>query len=181
MHIRYKILVINGSASARSSNQQLIDIIAQLTKNYFELTVFNRLKALPHFDPDHAIRDTPKAIAAFREAIKNADGILICTPEYIFSIPSGLKNAFEWCVSTTIFSDKPTGLIVASADGRKGQKELELIMKTLMAHFTAETTLLIAGVKGKLDDQGELHDAQTKDDLNQFIEAFKLLIKTTTR
>jgi len=51
----------------------------------------------------------------------------------------------------------------------------------LMAHFTAETTLLIPGIKGKLDDQGKLNHPKTKDDLNQFMEAFKLLVKTASR
>ncbi|WP_262886208.1 NADPH-dependent FMN reductase [Sphingobacterium sp. 18053] len=35
----------------------------------------------------------------------------MCLPEYIFSIPSGLKNSIEWCISTTVFSDKPVGII----------------------------------------------------------------------
>ena len=68
---------------------------------------------------------------------------MICTPEYIFSLPSGLKNAIEWCVATTVFSEKPIGVITASADGQKGHEELQMIIKTVMARFTTETTLLI--------------------------------------
>jgi len=63
--------------------------------------------------------------------------------EYVFSIPNGLKNVIEWCVATTVFADKPSGLITASANGQKGHEELLLIMKTAMAKFTSETTLLI--------------------------------------
>ena len=110
--------------------------------------------------------------------MKKADGILICTPEYIFSIPSGLKNAFEWCVSTTVFSDKPIGLITASAGGQKGQEELELIMKPLMAKFTDETTLLISGVKGKINERGEITDNKTLKDLTNFIDAFNTHLKS---
>ena len=65
-----------------------------------------------------------------RKDIERADGVIICTPEYIFSIPSGLKNVIEWCVATTIFTDKPTGLITASANGLQGHEELKLIMRT---------------------------------------------------
>ncbi len=57
----------------------------------------------------------PEAVLAFRKQIAAADGVLICTPEYVFTLPGSLKNALEWCVSTTIFSQKPTGLITASA------------------------------------------------------------------
>jgi chromate reductase, NAD(P)H dehydrogenase (quinone) len=84
------ILVINGSASENSSNQKLIDRFIELTKASFSITVYNDLKTLPHFDPELSIAKTPQAISDFRHNIENADGIVICTPEYIFSIPSGL-------------------------------------------------------------------------------------------
>ena len=121
---RKNIFVIIGSASRNSANQKLIDVFAALTIDDFKLTIYNDLKSLPHFDPELSIEKTPKIVVEFREAIDNADGIIICTPEYIFSLPSGLKNAIEWCVSTTVFSDKPMGLITASASGQKGHEEL---------------------------------------------------------
>lgn len=171
-----KILAINGSASDNSSNQKLIEIFADMTKDYFSLKVFDDLKSLPHFNPELSTNNTPEAILKFRHDIEMADGILICTPEYVFSIPSGLKNAIEWCVSTTVFSEKPTAIITASASGEKGHEELQLIMKTLMAKFTPETTLLIQGIKGKIDAQGLL-DISTKKDLEHFTDAFKKLIE----
>lgn len=172
-----EIFVIIGSAGKNSANQVLIDNFAALTQDHFRLTVFNDLKALPHFDPELSIADSPESIAGFREAIDRADGVVICTPEYVFSIPSGLKNAIEWCVATTVFSDKPTGLITASAHGQKGHEELQLIMKTLMAVFTGETTLLIQGIKGKVNAAGKITDTKTKDELKKFIAAFTALVE----
>ena len=171
--MKKKIFVINGSASNNSSNQKLINNFADLTKDFFSLAVFNNLKTLPHFDPELSANQTPKAILDFRHSIEISEGVLICTPEYVFSIPSGLKNAIEWCVSTTIFSEKPTGIITASANGEKGHEELQLIMKTVGAKFTADTTLLIQGVKGKINELGQITDNQTKDDLTKFINAYK--------
>src|SRR5690606_15804926 len=98
-----------------------------------------------------------------------------------FSIPSGLKNALEWCVSTTVFSDKPTGLITASASGQKGHEELQLIMKTVMAAFTEETILLIQGVKGKINDKGEITDTKTRGDLTKFIKSYKNVVENASR
>lgn len=175
------VFVINGSASRNSSNQKLIENFVNLTRDYFSSTVFNDLKTLPHFDPELSIDDTPKLILDFRDNIKNADGILICTPEYIFSIPSGLKNAIEWCVSTTVFSDKSIGLITASASGQKGHEELQLIMKTVMTKFTDETTLLVQGVKSKINEQGEIIDKKTLQDLTNFIDAYKTQIEIACR
>lgn len=86
-------------------------IFANFTKDIFNLKIFNELKSLLHFDTDLSIPETLKAILNFRKEIENADGIIICTSEYVFSMPSGLKNAIEWCVSMTLFTEKPLGII----------------------------------------------------------------------
>jgi chromate reductase, NAD(P)H dehydrogenase (quinone) len=176
MNEKKNILAIIGSASSNSANLKLVEKIASLTENEFNLTIFNDLKTLPHFDPELSTDNPPKLIVELRNAIKNSHGIVICTPEYVFSIPSGLKNSIEWCISTTIFSDKPSGLITASANGQKGHEELQLIMKTAMAKFTNDTTLLIQGVKGKFDEQGNLIDFETNKRLENFINNFINLV-----
>ncbi|CAN5657616.1 NADPH-dependent FMN reductase [soil metagenome] len=172
------IFIIIGSAGRNSANEKLVDNFVKLTKGFFNLTVFMDLKSLPHFDPELSIDNPPNEIIEFRKNIENADGIIICTPEYVFSIPSGLKNAIEWCVSTTVFSDKPIGLITASANGQKAHDELQLIMKTVMAIFTTDTTLLIQGIKGKINNNGQFKDRKTEDDFIKFIGEFKTLIET---
>ena len=175
MSLKKNIFVIIGSASQNSANDKLIENLSRLTSEFFNLKVFKGLKTLPHFDPELSAEQPPIEIVKFRAAIENADGVIICTPEYVFSIPSGLKNAIEWCVSTTVFSDKPMGLITASADGEKGHEELQLIMKTVMGQFNANTTLLIQGVRGKVNEDGQITDPKTRDALVSFIDAFKQL------
>ena len=170
------IFIIIGSAGKNSANEKLMNHFSKSTKNDFNVTIFNELKTLPHFEPQLSIDNPPAAIVDFRKAVETADGIIICTPEYIFSIPSGLKNAFEWCVATTVFSDKPVGLITASADGQKGHEELQLILRTVIAKFNNDTTLLIRGIKGKISDDGEIKDSSTEKDLQKFINAFKDLV-----
>ncbi|MBI3134969.1 MAG: NAD(P)H-dependent oxidoreductase [Bacteroidetes bacterium] len=180
MSPKKKIFAIIGSASENSSNLKLVENLAAITQNDLDYTIFNELKKLPPFDPELSLDQAPEIILDFRKSVQNADGILVCTPEYIFSIPSGLKNALEWCVSTTVFSDKPAGLITASAHGQKGHDELQLIMNTLMARFTPETTLLIQGIKGKINTQGEITNTQTQKELTRFANAFHKLVKTST-
>ena len=170
------IFVIIGSASANSANLKLVEKMGIIAEHEFKFTIFNNLKMLPHFDPELSSKNTPQIILEFRNSIQNADGVIICTPEYIFSIPSGLKNAIEWCISTTVFSDKPCGLITASASGVKGHEELQLIMKTAMARFTNESTLLIQGVKGKFDSLNNLNDKETILKLNKFISGLKSIL-----
>jgi NAD(P)H-dependent FMN reductase len=170
------IFVVIGSAGENSANQRLMEHFAATTQADFHVTVFNNLKTLPHFDPALTEHHPPAPVAAFRQAVAAADGVVICTPEYIFSIPSGLKNALEWCVATTVFSGKPVGLVTAAAHGQKGHEELQLIMQTIMAKFTPETTLLIQAVKGKVSPAGEIKDSGTKEKLAAFAAAFKALV-----
>jgi len=167
-----RILGINGSASPNSSNLAILKIIAGFGKSDFELKILDDLTELPHFRTELTDHNVPEKVIEFRHEVANADGIIICTPEYVFSIPSGLKNAIEWCVSTTVFSEKPIGLITASANGEKGHEELKLIMKTLQTHFTDKTTLLIQGIKGKVNKEGEIINNETKSELEKFIKAF---------
>ena len=170
------IFVIIGSASKNSANEKLVACIADMTTEFFNLIILGDLKNLPHFDPELSGNNPPKEIVALRNTIDKADGVIICSPEYIFSIPSGLKNVIEWCVATAIFNDKPTGLITASASGQHAHEELKLIMKTVMAKFSDQTTLLIQGVKGKINQEGKLTDPNLLDELSSFIKEFYTIV-----
>jgi NAD(P)H-dependent FMN reductase len=169
------IFAIMGSASSHSANEKLLEIIAKNTSDFFSVEIFTELKSLPPFDPELSVSDPPPEVLAFREKIEQCDGVLICTPEYVFSIPAGLKNAIEWCVATTVFSDKPAGIIPASASGVKGHEELQLIMRTVQARFNQGTTLLIQGIKAQVTESG-LKNEIISGKLDAFIKEFRRLI-----
>lgn len=173
-----RIIGICGSASQNSANLSILKFIAESGKYELDFEIIDDLAEFPHFRTELTSSNIPEKIVDFRNKILCADGVIICTPEYIFSIPGGLKNMIEWCVSTTVFSDKPMGLITASASGEKGHEELKLIMKTVQADFTVGSTLLIQGIKGKVSNEGRITDKKTKIELEDFIQSFKeLLIK----
>jgi len=174
---RKQVLILQGSASSRSSNLLLAQWIARSAEKEFDSVLFDGLKTLPHFDPEQSLSDPPESVIAFRAAIERSDGIVVCTPEYVFSLPSGLKNALEWCISTTVFQDKPCGLVTASADGERGHEQLQLVLRTAMARFTADTSLLIRGIKGKFDGNGNLVDPETRIRLDGFLGSFVRLLE----
>lgn len=169
------ILAIVGSAQPNSSNSKLVQFLTEKFAHQINIDIFDSLKSLPHFDAAQTIENPPTSVIHIREKIEAADAILISSPEYIFSIPSGLKNLFEWCVATTIFSDKPTAVIIASADGQKAFEELQLILRTLGASIADDTCLLINGVKGKFSSTGHLDDS-TQHHLIQFMPKFLSLM-----
>jgi len=172
-----KIFAISGSTRNNSSNVKILKQIAELSKDLFELKIFEGLAEIPHFNPDLDTENPPKQVTSFRNEIQKADGVIICTPEYVFSLPGSLKNALEWCVSTTIFSKKRVGLITASASGEIGHEQLKLIMKTIEANFKEDTSLLIQGVRGKVNTEGTIVDRQTLKQIQKFITAFDDLLR----
>lgn len=170
---KIKIFAINGSTRKDSSNFKILKYISDNIRQDFEIEIFSALDQLPHFNPDLDQEPLPEKVMQFRNKINDADGILICTPEYVFSLPGTLKNALEWCVSTTIFSGKKSGLITASASGEMGHEQLLLIMKTLEASFDADAQLLIQGVRGKIDAEGTITNHDTAKALQSFITNFE--------
>ena len=155
MNTPRKILGISGSTKKESSSDRLLRILSEKYKDIIELEIFNRIEELPHFNPELS-DNPPNEVRHFRSLIEEAEGIIICTPEYVFSLPGSLKNAIEWIVSTTLFSSKPVALIVAAASGDKAFESLSLIMETIESRVYEDSRLLIKGIKGKLGKSGEL-------------------------
>lgn len=131
-------------------------------------------------DPLEVNSKVPTVVQQLRQKVADADGILICTPEYVFSLPGILKNALEWLVSTTSLTDKPMALVTAAADGRQAQQSLERIVGTLGGKFTAQSSIRIPGAAGKFDKQGLLNDSATAASLQQLLDAWLNMIENQT-
>lgn len=175
-----KVLAICGSIRNQSTNLQIIKAIAQLAANNFDIEIYQHLAELPHFNPDMDVDEVPELVQALRNRIAAADGVLICTPEYVFSLPGSLKNAIEWMVSTILFDSKPTAIITASGLGRNAHQSLQLIMKTVGAKMTDATQLLIEGARAKLNSAGEIIEATTLIQLKELIAAFGAVMNNKT-
>jgi len=169
---RPKILAISGSTRSNSVNELLLNFIAAQYQSQLDLQLYNGLTQLPYFNLDLENEGLPGAVGHLREQIAAADGVIICTPEYVFSLPGALKNVLEWTVPTTVFSDKPVALIVAAASGEKAYESLILIMKTLGAQVGEHAQLLISGAKGKLNAQGEITEENTRLAIQGLVASF---------
>ena len=102
-----KILAISGSTRSQSTNLHLLNLIANLVVEEWDVEIYRELNELPHFNPDLDTHEVPAVVACHRGKIREADGVIICTPEYVFSLPGALKNALEWTVSTMVFRRSP--------------------------------------------------------------------------
>lgn len=170
---RKRILAISGSTRLNSSNEMILSFIQEKYKEALDIELYNGIAALPYFNPDVKDQDLPPKVIEFRNKIKEADGVILCTPEYVFSLPGIIKNAIEWTVSTTVFSNKPVALIVASGLGEKAFEALNLIMKTIEAKFSEESTLLINGGRSKINSEGQITDQTTIENIDRLIHAFE--------
>jgi chromate reductase, NAD(P)H dehydrogenase (quinone) len=112
-----RILGLSGSLRSGSHNTALLRAAALSLPSGVELEVYDGLRDLPHYDADLDVEPVPEAAARLREAIADADGILIATPEFNGSIPGALKNALDW--ASRPFPDnslrgKPVAVVGAS-------------------------------------------------------------------
>ena len=165
------ILAISGSLRAKSTNLSILEIIAEMLGDRGSLTIYKDLDRLPHFNPDLDTDEPPVAVANFRQQINRCDGVLICSPEYVFSIPAALKNALEWTVSSANFHNKPTALITASSLGEKAQESLLLVLKTIDAKIGENSALLILHAQTKIKNR-TVSDAPTLEQLHLLIKSF---------
>ena len=171
------ILAICGSTKSSSLNMSLIKAIADLSNDYFNVVIFDGLSNIPHFNPDLDQDPPPAPVSDFRKKVREADGILICTPEYAMGVPGTLKNALDWTVSSSEFSHKPVALITASSQGYKGHQALLETLKVIEAAMTEETQLLISFVKTKVSSDNKIKDPKTLEEIMKLLDAFLRMIK----
>lgn len=173
-----KILAICGSTRKTSSNLNLIHAIEALTKGKFNISIFDGLADIPHFNPDLDNETPPSSVSQFRKLLREVDGVLICTPEYAMGVPGTLKNAIDWTVSSCEFSHKPVALITASSRGENGHDSLMKTLKIIESNITDRTQLVISFVKTKVSRDDKITDATTLAQVNDLIVSFYQLMES---
>ena len=166
-----KILAVSGSTRLNSTNEAILKFIADRYAEVITLELYKDIAKLPHFNPDINDEAVTEEVKDFRERIAKADGILICSPEYVFSLPGVLKNAIEWTVSTTVFSNKPAAFIIASGVGEKAYESLLLILITVGAQIGEHAKLLLKGARSKVNGQGEITDQGVVQEIDKLIHS----------
>ena len=124
----------------------------------------------------------PAPVNALADAIRAADGVVIVTPEYNFSVPGGLKNALDWVsrLPNQPFAGKPVAIQSASpgpVGGARVQYDLRKIMVFLDALTLNKPEIFVNNCKSRVnEDTGELTDDTTKDFIKQQLAAFAKFI-----
>ena len=121
-----RILGISGSLRERSFNRALLRAATELAPPGVELVEFD-LSPIPLYDGDVEASGAPEAVEELRAAVREADGLLLATPEYNRGTSGVLKNAIDWLSRPALVSVlrwKPAA-VVGATTGRGGTRRAQ--------------------------------------------------------
>jgi chromate reductase, NAD(P)H dehydrogenase (quinone) len=166
---KIRILGISGSLHAGSSASAVLDIVSKLVPDHVEFKIYSGIGEIPAFDDSPEV---PFPAVGFIKLITEADGIFFCIPEYAFGVPGALKNALDWTVSTTAFSEKPVALITAASQGEKAHTALLQTLTALGTKIHKDETLLISFIRSMLNEKNEIKDIPTFNAIKTIVDSF---------
>lgn len=95
-----QVLAISGSLRVASTHSRLVRALALVAPVDFRVSIYEGLAGLPHFNPDLDTDPPDPAVGAFRDRLRDADAVVISSPEYAHGVPGSLKNALDWVVGS---------------------------------------------------------------------------------
>lgn len=172
-----KIGIIVGSLREHSFNRMIANTIPDLVDSaqYELISIAN----LPLYNADLDRGEGPDQVKQYREAIQEADGILIVSPEYNSGIPGVLKNALDWAstpTKTAVLIHKTAGVIGATP-GVKGtilsQQQIRQTLDATQSYVMPFQKMYISQVMDKIDaNTHKLTDETTRKYLGRYVQTF---------
>jgi chromate reductase, NAD(P)H dehydrogenase (quinone) len=181
------IVAICGSIRAASYNAMLVRTLPLLAPAGMKIAAAPSIEPIPHYNADTQAAGFPEAVTALGESIRGADGVVIVTPEYNYSVPGVLKNAIDWVsrLPDQPFKNKPIMLQSASQGvlgGARAQYHLRQIMVFVEGLVLNKPEVFVAAVQNKVEaSHGELTDDATRNLIKQQLEAFAAFVRGARR
>ena len=179
------IVGLCGSLRKGSINHHALRLAGELMPATMKLDIVE-WRELPVFDGDILAAGFPSVVSALRERIRRADGVVIATPEYNFSVPGGLKNVIDWVSrgDDQPFALKPVAMFSASPGplgGARVQYDLRKVFLFLNAATLVKPEVFIGGAGTKFDAEGRCTDEGTRKFLGAQMVAFEQWIAGVRR
>lgn len=177
------VLSIHGSQRKGSFNAALARALPKLAPAGMTVAAAPSWGGFPVYNADDEKESGfPADVTALADAIRKADGVVICTPEYNYGMPGPFKNALDWVsrVKDQPFKDKPVAIQSASPGalgGGRVQYQLRQTLVFLEALVFARPEIFISGANKKFDDNLELTDEQTIDFVKKQLAGFEAFIR----
>jgi chromate reductase, NAD(P)H dehydrogenase (quinone) len=177
-----RILGIAGSLRRGSYNRAALRAATQLVPQDAALEVFE-LDGIPGFNQDEE-QNPPAKVAELKQRVRNADAILIVTPEYNYSVPGVLKNAIDWAsrpYGDSAWNGKPVAIMGASI-GTIGTARAQYHLRQMFVFLNMfpinQPEVMIGNAAERFDPQGNLADEATKDHIRRLLQS---LVQWTVR
>lgn len=172
------IVGLCGSLRAASFNRMAINLAAECMPATMKLDLVE-WREVPVFDGDVFAKGLPPPVASLRERIRRADGVLIVTPEFNFSVPGGLKNVLDWLSrgEDQPWAFKPVAIASASPGplgGARMQYDLRKILLYLNAQVLSKPEVFIGMAHTKFEvATGRCTDEVTRKFVTDQMAAFE--------
>ncbi|HUP00438.1 MAG TPA: NAD(P)H-dependent oxidoreductase [Gemmatimonadota bacterium] len=171
-----RILGFAGSLRRGSFNRALLRAAVEIAPEGMTIDTFD-LAPIPLYNADIEAEGDPAPVADFKRRIREADAILIVTPEYNYGVPGVLKNAIDWASRPpdgSPLAGKPAA-IMGATPGRTGTARSQLQLRQAFV-FTGTPALLkpevlVAGAAEKFDADGNLTDEKTREFVGRLLGA----------
>ena len=170
-----RILGIAGSLREGSYNRSLLRAARELMPEGVELVELE-IGTLPFYDGDVEAAGDPEAVIRFKQAIRDADALLIATPEYNRGVPGVLKNAVDWASRPPLGSPltgKPVAIMGATT-GRGGtaraQEQLRAALEFSRATVLEQPEVLVPEAFMRFDEHCELVDGGVQAELAELLD-----------
>lgn len=172
-----KIIAISGALRKASTNTGLLRALQELAPSEVIIDIVT-LHGIPLYDGDEEkASGKPQTVKDLDARIRAADGVIIATPEYNFSIPGVLKNATDWLSRGSAFLKWKRVGIIGSSEGAfagtsRAQYHLRQNLQALQAIVMPKPEMFIAYNEVKFDSDGNLTDVETRERLKAWAQAF---------
>jgi len=169
-----RILGIAGSLRRESYNRAALRAATELVPEGVTVETFE-LDGIPGFNQDEE-QNPPAKVTELKKRIREADAILIVTPEYNYSIPGVLKNAIDWAsrpYGDSAWDGKPAAIMGASVGSiatARAQYHLRQMMVFLNMFPINQPEVMIGNASERFDAEGKLTDDATKDFIRQLLQ-----------
>ena len=160
---------IAGSLRRASYNRSLLRAAQELAPEGMEIRIFDRVGELPLFNEDVEAQGDPEPVQALKQAIGDADALLIATPEYNHGVPGVLKNAIDWASRPprgSVLAGKPAAILGASpgvTGSARAQTQLRNSFVFTNTLAVLQPEILVYRAHEKFDADGRLTDEKTRE------------------
>ncbi len=173
-----RIFMFAASVRKESLNKKLINLSANLIKDKHEIDLANfREFEMPLYDGDlNAENGLPESAKQFIARMHKADGIIISSPEYNFSMPGTLKNLIDWVSRETPMPWKNQQILLMSASpalvgGNRGLWNTRVPLESCGA-FVYPEMFSLASASTAFNETGELLNETLHNRLKSNLEGF---------